>query len=318
MQYGTIPGLDKPVSRIVQGCIMLNPENEADDYALLDAVFEAGVNTFDNAHIYGNGDTERVFGRWVASRGIRDRIVLLDKGAHHNADRKRVTSYDIEADIHDSLARLKFDHIDLYGLHRDDPSVPVGPIVESLNAHRSAGLVGPFGGSNWRADRVAAANDYARAHGLEPFAFSSPHFSLAEMVEAPWDDCISITGAHAAEQKWYRSERLPVFSWSTLSGGWFSGRLSRTNQAEHLDTLYMRCYGCEANFRRLERATQFGKERGLSPAQVALAYVLNQDLNVFPLVAAFSPNEIRELAAAVDLRLTRVELDWLDLRSDSR
>ena len=138
------------------------------------------------------------------------------------------------------------------------------------------------------------------------------------MVEAPWDDCISITGAHAAEQDWYRGERTPMFTWSTLSGGWFSGRLTRANQAEHMDTLYMRCYGCEANFLRLERAAQFGKERGLSPAQVALAYVLNQDLNTFPLVAAFAPGEIRELAAAVDLKLTRQELDWLDLRSDCR
>ncbi len=318
MQYGTIPGLDKPVSRIVQGCIMLSPENEAENYALLDAVFEAGVNAFDNAHVYGNGDTERVFGRWVASRGIRDKVVLLDKGAHHNADRKRVTPYDIEADIHDSLARLKFDHIDLYGLHRDDPPVPVGPIVEALHAHRKTGLIGPYGGSNWRADRVAAANEYARANGLEPFAFSSPHFSLAEMVEAPWDDCISITGANAAEQDWYRTQNLPVLSWSTLSGGWFSGRLSRANQAEHADTLYMRCYGCEANFHRLERATQLGKERGLSPAQVALAYVLNQDLNVFPLVAAFAPKEIKELAAAVDVELTPAELAWLDLRREDR
>ena len=318
MQYGTIPGLDKPVSRIMQGCIMLNPATEDGHFALLDAVFEAGVNAFDNAHVYGNGDTERVFGRWVASRGIRDKIVLLDKGAHHNADRKRVTPYDIEADIHDSLARLQFDHIDLYALHRDDSSMPAGPIVEALHKQRVAGLIGPYGGSNWRADRVAAANHYARANGLEPFAFSSPHFSLAEMVEAPWDDCLSITGAHAAEQNWYRSAKMPVFSWSTLSGGWFSGRLSRADQAEHADTLYMRCYGCEANFERLERATQLGRERGLSPAQVALAYVLNQDLNVFPLVAAFAPNEIKELAAAVDIKLTSAELAWLDLQSDSR
>ena len=318
MRYGTIPGLDKPVSRIVQGCIMLNPENEADNYALLDAVYEAGVNAFDNAHVYGNGDTERVFGRWVASRGIRDKVVLLDKGAHHNADRKRVTPYDIEADIHDSLARLRFDHIDLYALHRDDPSVPVGPVVEALHAQREAGLIGPYGGSNWRADRIAAANNHACANGLNPFAFSSPHFSLAEMVEAPWDDCISITGPHASEQAWYRDRLMPLFTWSTLSGGWFSGRLSRANRAEHSDTLYMRCYGCDANFRRLERATLLGEERGLSPAQVALAYVLNQDLNVFPLVAAFTAAEIRKLAAAVDVKLSPEDLAWLDLRAGTR
>ena len=104
MQYVTLPGLKKPVSRIVQGTVMLNSENEAEGFSLLDAVFEAGCNTFDTAHVYGNGDVERVLGRWINSRGIRDKVVILDKGAHHNQDRKRVTSFDITADIHDSLA----------------------------------------------------------------------------------------------------------------------------------------------------------------------------------------------------------------------
>jgi aryl-alcohol dehydrogenase-like predicted oxidoreductase len=194
----------------------------------------------------------------------------------------------------------------------------VGPIVESLNENKQNGLIGPFGGSNWRADRIAEANDYANENGLEPISFSSPHFSLAEMVEAPWDDCISITGSHATEQEWYRKEKFPVFNWSTLSGGWFSGRLNRENKAEHANSLYMRCYGSEANLCRLERAAELGRERGLSTAQVALAYVLNQNMNIFPLVAAFAPDEIKALVAAVEVKFTTQELMWLNLCGDSR
>jgi len=149
MQYLALPGLDKPVSRIVQGTVMLNSKNEAEGHALLDAVFEAGCTTFDTAHVYGNGDVERVFGRWINSRGIRDKVVILDKGAHHNQDRKRVTSFDITADIHDSLARLQTDYIDMYALHRDDPSVPVDDIVRTLHEHKEAGDIGVYGGSNW-------------------------------------------------------------------------------------------------------------------------------------------------------------------------
>ena len=154
MRYAAIPGVNKKVSAIVQGTVMLSSENEAEGFALLDAVFEMGCTTFDMAHIYGNGDVERVFGRWVKANNIRQDVVILDKGAHHSGDRKRVTPFDIAADIHDSLARLQTDHIDLYALHRDDPAVPTGPIVQALHEFQKQGLIGIFGGSNWRDARL--------------------------------------------------------------------------------------------------------------------------------------------------------------------
>lgn len=318
MVYGTVPGVDKPVSRLVQGAIMLSPETEAENFALLDAVFAAGCNTFDTAHIYGNGDSERVLGRWVNARGVREKVVILDKGAHHNTDRRRVTPWDITADIHDSLARLKTGYIDLYLLHRDDPSVPVGPIVETLNEHRAAGRIRAFGGSNWRAERIAEANAYAAARGLIPFAASSPHFSLAEQIQAPWDDCISITGPRAAERGWYEETAMPLFCWSSLAGGWFSGRLTRQNRADHADMLYMYCYGSGENFTRLERAAELGREKGLSTAQIALAYVLGRPMNAFPLVAAYTPDEFRALAEVVEVKLSPAEQAWLNLERDDR
>lgn len=317
MKYGYVPGIEKRISRIAQGAIMLNSETEAEGFALLDAAYAHGCTAFDTAHVYGDGECDRVLGRWIAARGLRDQIVVIGKGAHHNADRKRVTPFDITADIHDTLARMRTDYIDLYLLHRDDPSVPVGPIVEILHEHRAAGRIHAYGGSNWRAERIAEANAYAKAHGLTPFVASSPHFSLAEQIDAPWDDCVTITGAANAPQRdWYLREQLPLFCWSSLAGGWFSGRLSRDNQEEHADTLYMRCYGCEANWRRLERAIALGRKRGLSAAQIALAYVLNQDLNAFALVAAYSPEEFVASAAAVSAALSEAEMAWLDLRTD--
>lgn len=318
MQYLSLPGISRKISAIVQGTVMLSSENEQEAFALLDAVYGLGCTTFDTAHVYGNGDVERVFGRWIQANGIREQVVILDKGAHHNQDRKRVTSFDIAADIHDSLARLQTDHIDLYALHRDDPSAPVGPIMEALNEHHHAGRIGLFGASNWRADRIAAANAYAEQHGLVPFAFSSPHFSLAEMVEAPWDDCISITGDFSLEQQWYAGNGMPVFCWSSLAGGWFSGRITRENADSHLDDLCMRCYCSEANWERLDRARQLGVELGATPAQIALAYARRQAFNTIPLVAAYSPAEFGELARALDIVLTHEDVTWLDLRSDSR
>ena len=84
-------------------------------------MFAQGCTTFDTAHGYGEGACERAFGRWLEKRGLRDQVVILGKGAHHNQDRKRVTPFDIEADLHDSLARLRVDSIDLYVLHPRRP-----------------------------------------------------------------------------------------------------------------------------------------------------------------------------------------------------
>ena len=85
----------------------------------------------------------------IGAVGDRDQIVILTKGAHFNQDRNRVTPFDITSDLFDSLVRLRTDSIDLYLLHRDDPTVPVGPIVEVLNEHKEAGRICAIGGSNW-------------------------------------------------------------------------------------------------------------------------------------------------------------------------
>ena len=186
MQYGRVPGIEKPISRLVQGTVMINSNELDKSFALLDEIHSLGCNTFDTAHVYGNGDGERTLGRWIHERDIRDEIVIITKGAHHNADRSRVTPFDITSDLYDSLARLKVEAIDLYLLHRDDPAVPVGPIIDVLNEHQAAGRIGAFGGSNWTHERIQEANAYTQAHGLLPFAVGSPQFSLAEMMQPPW------------------------------------------------------------------------------------------------------------------------------------
>lgn len=207
MNYGRLPGVEKPVARVVQGTAMIRSEEEEKSFALLDEVFERGGTTFDTAHQYGGGDSERTFGRWVRERDLRDEVVVIGKGAHHNADRKRVTPFDITADLLDSLARFGFDHVDLYLLHRDDPSVPVGPIVEVLNEHLSEGRIKAFGGSNWTPRRLKEANEYARENGLVPFVASSPNLSLAEQAVEPWPDCVSISGGAGEDRAWYERER---------------------------------------------------------------------------------------------------------------
>ncbi len=322
MQYGTVKGTDKQVSRLVQGTIPLSSEREDESMALLDAVYEHGCRTFDTAHGYGGGDCERVLGRWYRSRGVRDDIVVLGKGAHPYDGRVRVTPEDITSDLHESLERQGTDFIDLYVLHRDNPDVPVGPIVEVLNEHKRAGKINSFGGSNWSAERISEANEYAAGKGLDPFTISSPNFSLAVQIKPPWEGCLSISGeAGRADREWYAENGIPIFPWSSLAGGFFSGRFRRDNLDtfdSYLDKLCVESYCSEENFQRLDRVEETGKRYDLSIPQVAMAYVMSQPMEVFALVGCRTGDEFLNNTEVLGQTLSDAELQWLDLRSDER
>jgi aryl-alcohol dehydrogenase-like predicted oxidoreductase len=321
--YGEVKGIDKPVSRIIQGIVMVREDDPEGSFVLLDAAMEAGITTFDSAHVYGGGQCDRIFGRWVGERGIRDRVVLQDKCCHHSRDRRRVTPCDIETDLADCLARLGFKFIDLFVMHRDDPEVPVGAIVEKFNELIDRGVIGAYGGSNWSHERIAEANRYADEHGLVGMSVSSPHYSLAECLDDPWGGgTVSITGPAAAEaRRFYAKSRMPVLPWSSLCGGFFSGRFRRDNLAsftEPADTRCVRCFCGEQNFRRLDRAAELAREKDTTVPRVALAYALCGLLNCFPLMAGWTAEQIRDNAGAADLELTAAEVAWLNLESDER
>ncbi|RLT41894.1 MAG: aldo/keto reductase [Chloroflexi bacterium] len=316
MDYGKVIGIDKPISRLVQGTVMLQTSQMAEGFELLDAIFEAGGTAFDTAHGYGNGESDRTLGAWINSRGNRDRVVILGKGAHHNRDRQRVTPYDISSDLHDSLARMKLDFIDLYVLHRDDPSQPVGPIVEVLNEHHKAGKIGSFGGSNWTPARIAEANAYAAANGLLPFVVSSPNFSMAVQKESPWENCLSIAGPEAAaDRAWYKEQKMPLFVWSSLAGGFLTGRFRRDNLdtfSGYNDELVVRCYCTEENFGRIDRAEEIAKEKGLTLPQISLSYVLHSGLDVYALVGTRTGGEFRENVYASQVKLSADEVAYIN------
>ena len=324
MHYSEIRGVNKPVARLIQGSTMIGSDlNETESCSLLDQVYELGCNTIDTAHVYSGGDSERIIGRWMHERGLREKVVIITKGAAHSKDRRRMTPFDIASDLHDSLARLKTDYIDLYLLHRDDHDMPFEPIIDALNEHLRAGRIDAFGASNWSHERIQAANAYAGANGLEPFVASSPQFSLADSHAEPWPLCLSISGsAGTAAREWYEQTQMPLLIWSPLASGFFSGRFRRDNLDQfgerEWDDVVLRTYANEANFQRLDRASILAAEKGLSPAQVALAYVMNHPMNVFAVVGPHSAEKFRANIEASDLELTPREMAWLDLRTDSR
>ena len=194
MNYKKLPYVEKEISPIVFGTatktLFDGIETDRPDieecrqkaFSLLDDVFAAGINCFDCSDHYG----EEILGEWIELRGVRDKTVIFSKCAHPNKWRDRVTDFDILYDMHNALAKLRTNYVDIYMLHRDDPSVPVGIIVDTMNRLYDEGKIGAFGGSNWTHQRIEQANEYAAKHNLVPFTVSSPNFGLAEQVDNPF------------------------------------------------------------------------------------------------------------------------------------
>ena len=204
----------------------------------------------DTAHVYEDGDAERVVGQWLRDRpGVRERLVIVTKGAHPDGDRVRVTPEDIARRSADSIERLG-GPVDLYLLHRDDPAVEVGGLVDALDGHRRAGEIRAFGVSNWTLPRIEEANAYAAARGVTGICCNSPHLSLAVQSEPPWPGCLSAADAEARE--WHARTGMLLLAWSAQAGGYFAGVERRA----------ARVYRSEANGERRARAEQLGARIG--------------------------------------------------------
>jgi predicted dehydrogenase len=164
MTYGELKGLDKKISRLVMGVDYQNSIVHAS--VILDDYFERGGNTIDTAYIYGGGNSEKILGQWIKNRGIRDEIVILDKGGHTPYCYPEAVKKEIET----SLERMQTDYTDIYMLHRDNVEVPVEEFIDMFNEFIDQGKVKVFGGSNWSYQRIEEANTYADKNGKQGFS----------------------------------------------------------------------------------------------------------------------------------------------------
>ncbi|MDN5598915.1 MAG: aldo/keto reductase [Brachybacterium sp.] len=307
MTYGAIPGLDKQVSRLVMGCD--NQLNLAQASAMFDAFTEIGGTTFDTAHIYAGGLSEKLFGRWVRNRGVREDVVVITKGAHTpHCDPESITRQ-----LEISLERQGTDYADMYMMHRDNPEVPVGEFVDVMDEHLRAGRIRAYGGSNWTPQRVDEANAYAKANGRTGFTILSNHFGLAEALDVPWAGCVHATDP--ASKEWLEERGIALLPWSSQARGFFTGR---AHPEDLSDPELVRCYYSAGNFERLARAQELGRERGVPATAIALAFVLHQK---FPTFALFGPRSIAEMRSStlgLGVELSEQEMEWLDLTSPVR
>ena len=276
-------------------------------FTIMDDFVAMGGNLVDTAHGYIKA--EEIIGKWLELRNNRDKIKILSKGAHPDDGEpgNRVTPQAITKDLKESLERFNTNYIDLYALHRDDESVEVGPIIEVLNEHMAAGRIHAIGASNWKHQRIQAANEYAAKHGLIGFTFSSTNLSLAKCNEPKWDGCVSID---AEALNWHKENNLPLLSWSSQAGGFFSGRFTEEDPS---DEEMVRVYYNSDNWERYRRAEKLAVEKNVTPIQIALAYVLNQSFQTAAIIGPATLEEFKSSLQGAEIKLTDHEVEWLDL-----
>jgi len=295
--------LGRDLSRLVLGTAAWTSGGRRTACALTERWLELGGNAFDTARAYG--EAESVLGRCLRDVG-GDAIVVTKAGHHLRSSeggelRRRVTPEAISADLEASLRTLGRDTVDILLLHRDDPSVPVGPLVEALDEHVRAGRIRSFGASNWTPARLAEAARHAADHRLEPFTSSSPQLSLAAWTAPPWPECV--TARDPESLAWYERTRLPLFAWSPLGVGYDAGFASREIPP---------VFDTPANAGRRRRAAELGARLGATATQVALAWVLHQPACTAAVIGPRSVAELEEAVGALDLELSEDELRRLD------
>ena len=317
-KYAHIDGLDKKVSRIFFGTAnppMLGGEN-AD--ALLDAAMSYGLNSFDCAR--GYGDAEKALGSWIKARQNREQVVVLTKCGDVDENGKVcVNRRVIEEELETSLNALQTDYIDIYLLHRDDPGTPISEYMDTLNEAYRAGKIRIFGASNWTCERIMQANHYAKANGLKGFSISSPNFGLAEQICDPWGGgCVTITGEqNTGEREWYKKTQMPILAYSSLARGLMAGKIKSTQEdlaGELLDPFTVRGYVSHDNFQRLARCEEMALKKGCTIAQLAVAWMFTQGMNLFADMTTTKPERMGENLKALYIPITEREADYLNLK----
>lgn len=289
------------VSRLCLGTMLMGDRTpEEDAHRILDAYLDAGGNFVDSADVYGDGESERVLGRWL--RGRRDRVVLATKCRFEVTDPpgSGLAPERIRAACDASLERLGTDVIDLYQVHAPDPDVPLADTLEALDGLVSAGKVRALGASNYPAWLLAWALALQQREGWAPFVSLQPQYSLVERsIEL---EILPLC----------RAAGLAVLPWGPLGAGFLTGRYradeappagSRMGDASaDLEEAWDR-RAVQRNFAVVQAAEAVAGEIGATIPQVAIAWLLGTPGVTAPIIGPRTLEQLEDLLGAIGVEL---------------
>jgi aryl-alcohol dehydrogenase-like predicted oxidoreductase len=320
MEYRTLGRSGCSVSSLALGTMTFGAETPEDDaFAQLDRYVEVGGNLLDVADVYAGGESERIVGRWLAARGpeMRDRVVLATKGRFPMGTGPNdvgLSRQHLSRALDASLRRLGVETIDLYQTHAWDPITPLEETLRFLDDAVRAGKVAYVGLSNFTAWQLQRAVDLTEFRGWAPPVTLQPQYNLLAR-EIEWEVVPAC-----------RASGLGLLPWSPLGGGWLTGKYRRderptgaTRLGEDPDR------GVEAYDRRgaqqrtwdvVEAVEAIATSRGVSMAQVALAWLLARPAVSSVILGARTSVQLEDNLGAAGLRLSTEETDRLDAASD--
>ena len=270
------------------------------------AAVEAGITFFDTADVYSDGASEVVTGRLLRPLLSREELVVATKlfsPMTPGPNGRGLSRKHVMAAIDASLARLEMDYVDLYQIHRFDPLTPVEETMEALHDVVQAGKARYIGASSMFAWQFAKMQHAADRHGWTRFVSMQNHYNLVYREE----EREMIPLCH--------DQGIGIIPWSPLARGLLAGKRRRSGERESVraetDTFQDELYGRPEDFDVAEQVEQLAAARGVPPAQVALAWLLQQPA-VVPIVGATRESYIEDARAAVDLSLTADEIARLE------
>lgn len=286
-------------------------------FPILDAYLEAGGNFLDTANVYGRWASEPgpwaelTLGKWLASRDVRDQVVIATKGGCY-ADLKnpgpgRLAPEEIRFDLTDSLLNLRTDHVDFYWLHHDDARRPVEEILDTMESLRAEGLLRHYGFSNWQPDREAEAVTAARTMGVAGFEAIQKLWTLAK----PNHWRLIREGQHnvtRADIDIAARERLPIVAYSSQAQGWF-GRPQTPDPT--LREFLSAWYENPVNVCRREVVWRISREYGVDPSGLCVRALLSAPGQTIPIVGPKTVAQLRGSLSAIGTRLPREVLHRL-------
>lgn len=283
--------------------------DEATAFEIMDAAFDAGINFFDSADVYGpDGSSERAVGKWLKERGRRDQIVIATKMRFRmrpDVNGTGASRYRIREAVEASLRRLQTDRIDLYQIHMQDIDTPEEETLRALDDLVRQGKVLYLGASNYAAYRLADSHWISRTQNLEHFVSLQAQYSL--VVRDLEREHVSLCAQNG----------VGILPWSPLAGGFLSGKY-RKDQAPPKGARYdkwearYKAFDNERNWRILEVLEEVARETESSASQVALAWLLHQRAVCSCIFGARTKEQLLDNLEAVSLALDASQLERLD------
>jgi aryl-alcohol dehydrogenase-like predicted oxidoreductase len=304
-----LPGTDLIVSDLCFGGNVFGwTADEATSFALLDRFTDAVPSTespfVDSAEMYGNGLSEQILGRWMAERGMRDRVTVATKASPGDKEHP-LSASEIRAAAERSLRNLQTDHIDLYYAHYDDATTPLEETLTAFDELVRAGKVRHVAASNYSPERLTEALDIQRDQGLSPYVALQPHYNLME--RAAYEDGLRDVVADRG------LGTLPYFS---LAKGFLTGKYRVGETIDSPRAKGASAYVGEKGDRVLAALQQVAAAHGTTGSAVALRWLADRPTVVAPIASGRSVEQLADLLPMLDLRLADDERDLLDRASE--